>query len=215
MFSWGARSREKSAPAAASAPLIVENISASRALPKFISALSAHPVPTLLDLGPVVGANVSFFGERLSCKMLIEDLHEVIDAQLAIKSEDPNALGDAIAARIAEVAPDQVDGILCWDIFDYLDRRAARALALSLRQALRPKGVLHGFFATTSGEFNYRTRFLVQSETSVKCRCEPSRTTRRQPLQSGEIARFFEPMTIVESVLLQSKTREALFRQPG
>jgi hypothetical protein len=215
MFSWGARSREKSAPAAASAPLIVETISASRALPKFIAALATQPTPTLLDLGPVVGANVSFFGERLSCKMLIEDLHEFIDAQMKITYEDPNAFGNALAARVAEVAPDQVDGILCWDIFDYLDRRAARALATGLRQILRPRGVLHGFFGTTPGDFNYRTRFVVQSETSVKCRCEPARPTRRQPLQSGEIARFFEPLSIVESVLLQSKTREALFRQPG
>ena len=35
--------------------------------------------PVLLDLGPVVGANVAFFGEQLGCKIFIEDLFADID----------------------------------------------------------------------------------------------------------------------------------------
>ena len=35
----------------------------------------------LLDLGPVIGANVSFFGEQLGCKILVEDLYADIDRQ--------------------------------------------------------------------------------------------------------------------------------------
>ena len=212
MFSWGARSGEKSAPAQPAA-LIVESLSASRALPKFISALALLPAPTLLDLGPVVGANVSFFGERLSCKMVIEDLYEDIDA--AARKGTTEGLAETLTGRIASAASGPIDGVLCWDIFDYLDRPTARALALSLRGALRPKGVLHGFFGTTSADLKHRTKFIVQSETSVKCRCEPGQTIHRTPLQSGEIARLFEGMNVVESVLLQSKTRESLFRLPG
>ena len=36
----------------------------TKALKKFLSTLGAHPQPTLLDIGPVVGHNVTFFGER-------------------------------------------------------------------------------------------------------------------------------------------------------
>ena len=35
-----------------------------------------------------------------------------------------------------------VDGILCWDIFDYVDRPAAQALARHLVRILRPDGAL-------------------------------------------------------------------------
>ena len=38
-----------------------------------------HPQPTLLDIGPVVGHNVTFFGERLGCKFHVEELSKDVD----------------------------------------------------------------------------------------------------------------------------------------
>jgi hypothetical protein len=58
-----------------------------------------------------------------------------------------------------------------------------------------------------------QTRFIVQSETTLKCRSVPSPPTRHFGLQTGEIARLFPGLTVVESVLLQNKTRESLFRK--
>ena len=51
----------------------------SKALKKFLSTLGAHPQPTLLDIGPVVGNNVTFFGERLGCKFQVEEISKDID----------------------------------------------------------------------------------------------------------------------------------------
>ena len=51
------------------------------------------------------------------------------------------------AKRFTE-APGTVDGILCWDVLDYLDRPAAQALATALSSLLRPDGCLLGFFST-------------------------------------------------------------------
>ena len=47
--------------------------------------LPVHPTKALarqrvlLDLGPVVGRNVTFFGEEVGCKILVEDLSKDID----------------------------------------------------------------------------------------------------------------------------------------
>ena len=49
-------------------------VSTSKVFPKFLSALGQQPAPVLLDLGPVVGSNITFFGERLGCKIIVEDL---------------------------------------------------------------------------------------------------------------------------------------------
>ena len=46
----------------------------TKALRKFLSSLVLRESPVLMDLGPVVGPNVTFFGERLGCKILLEDL---------------------------------------------------------------------------------------------------------------------------------------------
>ena len=51
----------------------------TKALPKFLSSLNARSQRLLLDLGPVVGTNVTFFGEELGCKIHVEDLFKDID----------------------------------------------------------------------------------------------------------------------------------------
>ena len=212
MFSWNARKGEgETATQSPSTPRIVENLSTSRALPKFLQALTNQPAPVLLDLGPVVGSNVSFFGDRLACKIIIEDLFEDI-ADIG-RGGSAEGLADVLVARVTESVPDSVSGVLCWDLFDYLDRPTARALGECLASVLRPKGVLHGLFGTTSADVAYRTRFIVQSETTMKCRSVPSPPTHHFGLQTGEVARLFPGLTVVESVLLQNKTRESLFRK--
>ena len=209
LFSWNA---PKSDPVASPEPArIVETLSASRALPKFLSLVATHQEPVLLDLGPVVGANVSFFGDQLSCKMLIEDLHH--DIATYTPAEPPDDLASKLTARIKDTAVGTVHGILCWDLFDYLDRQTARSLGAYLAGLLHPRGALHGFFGATSTRIEARTKFIVQSATSLKCRREPSKPFHRHALQTGEISRLFPGLTIVESVLLQNTTRESLFRK--
>jgi len=52
---------------------------ATKALTKFLAGLNGRSQPLILDLGPVVGANVNFFGEELGCKILVGNLTEDID----------------------------------------------------------------------------------------------------------------------------------------
>ena len=52
---------------------------ATKALRKFLSCLTSRESPVLVDLGPVVGSNVSFFGEQLGCKIFVEDLFADLD----------------------------------------------------------------------------------------------------------------------------------------
>ena len=43
-----------------------------------------------------------------------------------------------------------VDGILCWDLFDFLDRATGQALATPSARC-KPGGVFYGFFGATAG----------------------------------------------------------------
>lgn len=211
MFKWGARARVENEPAPAPRR-IVETLSASRALPKLLSALANQSSPVLLDLGPVVGSNVTFFGERLSCKMLIEDLR--VDVATAVREGRTEELPTILTARITNTVPEPVHGVLCWDVFDLLDRASARAVAVSLCGLLRPQGVLHGLFGTKVAGEDDRTRYIVESDTALRCRREPSDPLPRYAMQTGEINRLFAGLSTVESVLLVNHTREVLFRKP-
>ena len=77
----------------------------------------------LLDLGPVVGSNVSFFGEQLGCKIFVEDIFA--RHRSARRAQDTLDAAAGVPRRRAFTQADgTVDGILCWDVFDYLDRAA-------------------------------------------------------------------------------------------
>src|SRR6185503_10649075 len=99
----------------------------SKAFPKLLSAVKHQPdAPVLIDLGPVMGTNVGFFGERLGCKLFIEDLFADYDRHARAGTLD--ALPAAISSRFRH-EDESVDGVLCWDFFDFLSKPAAQSLA--------------------------------------------------------------------------------------
>ena len=60
---------------------------------------------------------------------------------------------------------------------------------------------------------NY-TRFLVESEESLRQRPYPATPVRRNVLVTRDINKMFDGLVVAESVLLKSSTRETLFRKP-
>ena len=88
--------------------------------------MAGKPSPAILDLGPVVGSNVSFFGEELGCRLRVEDVIADIEAHAAAGTTDQ--LPAFFRTRFKS-EPGSVDGVLCWDVFDYLEKDAATALA--------------------------------------------------------------------------------------
>jgi hypothetical protein len=184
---------------------------ASKVFPRFMSALAHREDPVLLDLGPVVGPNITYFGERLSCKIHVEDLFAEIEARA--KKGDRGALASALPARLSH--PDEsFDGILCWDLFDFLDKAAGQALAAKLAALLRSGGVLYGLFGTTPVDLTHYTRFIVDTDDALKLRAYPATLARRNVLMTRDINKMFEGLVVAESVLLKTSTRETLFRKP-
>jgi hypothetical protein len=181
-------------------------------LPRVISALASQPELVLMDLGPVVGANISFFGEHLACKIHVEDLFAELERQA--RSGDREALVDALPARLNR-PPASVDGVLCWDLFDYLDKKAGQALALKLVDLVKPGGIIYGFFGQTSGSLATYTRYVVESPTSFRLRPVPATPTTRTVHLNRDLGKMFAGMNVAESVLLKNSARETLFRKPS
>ena len=187
----------------------------TRALAKFLSGLAHAEQPLLLDLGPVVGANVSFFGEELGCKILVENLYAYVDRRAAAGTL--TELAGSLDARLTQ-ADGSVDGILCWDLFDYLDRAGAQALAKRLVRMLKPDGVLLGYFANSAPAPNqaaHFTKYVVVDRGQLEYRSYPTACGRQQPLPNRDIQRNFEPLRITEQFLMKNNVREILFRKPA
>lgn len=186
----------------------------TKALARFLASLGTRQQPVLLDLGPVVGSNVTFFGE-LGCKILVEDLSKDIDRH--VREGTLDALPAFFDTRFAHVA-EPVDGILCWDIFDYLERAAAERLASQLVRILRPEGVLLAFFSTADPRSAVRptyTRHVVVDPATLQYRPYAAARGKQRPLLNRDIQRLFEPLRVTEQFLLKSNLREVLFRKPA
>src|SRR3954470_3911191 len=140
---------------------------ATKALKKFLAHLTSRESPVLLDLGPVVGSNVSFFGEQLGCKIFVEDIFADVDRH--VRDGKLEAFPEFLKKRFPQETG-SVDGILCWDLIDYLDRSAAQTLAGELTRVLRPDGALLAFFGTAQSREPRYTKFVIADEVNLKHR---------------------------------------------
>jgi hypothetical protein len=187
----------------------------TKALPKFLTSLASRAQPLLLDLGPVVGANVPFFGEELGCKIHVEDLAKDIDRHAS------DGKLDQLPAFLAKRFPQEsesVDGILCWDLFDYLDKASAEALAREMMRLLRPEGVLLAFFGTADPRSILKptyTKYVVVDRMHFQYRPYTAARGKQRPLVNRDIERLFGSLRVTEQFLLKTNLREVLFRKPS
>jgi len=187
-------------------------IFSTKALKKFLATLTAHDSPVLLDLGPVVGSNVSFFGEQLGCKIFVEDIYADIDRH--VKGGKLEELPAFLKKRFPQESG-SVDGILAWDVIDYLDKASAAELAAQLTRVLRAEGALLGFFGTAQPRDQHYTKFIIVDEQNLKHRTYPAARGRQAILLNRDIIRLFSGLRVSDSFLLQNNLREILFRKPA
>ena len=120
---------EFEAPATPHAPLfkaLIERIDVARRV-------------VVLDLGAAHANTLELFG-RFRCRL------EIVDARYDIETlndvGEPRDLEAAVAALLPSGA-DPIDIVLCWDLLNYLDRRALAALMAALAARTRPGGMAH------------------------------------------------------------------------
>ena len=216
LFNWGGRKADAETvappppkPTSAQTPTPERS---TKVLPRFLAALTPIESPVLLNLGPVVGQNIAFFGERLGCKIFVED----IAADLAA-SPPPSSEVKAFLEKRLPHTPGTIDGILCWDLFDLLDRPTSQALAGHLARLLKPGGALYAFFGATAAPISQHTRYIVAGPNSFELRTSPAPAPLkpRNVLVTRDTNKMFEGLVVTESVLLKSNTRETLFRKPS
>ena len=188
-----------------------EPVVGSKAFPKFLAALTSQPSPVLLDFGPVIGTNVAFFGERLGCKLFIEDIVSDLDRHTRAGTLDK--LPGVLDTRFRH-ADASVDGILCWDVFDFLDKASTQALARQVIRMLRPGGAVMGLFCTAARTDHVSfTKYEIVDDASFRHRVHPGVGGVKRALQNRDIIRMFEGLAVSDSFLLKSNIREMLLRR--
>jgi hypothetical protein len=204
------RKPEPAAPAPVQPARSPEVVATSKVFPRFLSAVAQQSAPVLLDLGPVVGSNITYFGERLACKIYVEDL--VADVEAHAKRGERDRLAAFFATRLTQES-ESVDGILCWEIFDFIDPKAGKVLARQLTRLLKNGGSVYGFFGMTNSEVTVHNQYVIEAENRLRLRPYPASPVRRSVLAPRDMARMFDGLLVTESVLLKTNTRETLLKK--
>ena len=206
------RDPEPEAASYAAEPAASGAVYPTKALKKFLATLTSRPNPVLLDLGPVIGPNVSFFGEQLGCKIVVEDFFADVDRHH--RAGTTGELAAFLGKRFPQ-ADASVDGILCWDLLDFLEPAAALVVANQLTRVLKVDGALLGFFSTAATREATFTKYVVVDEVSLRHKPYGAQRTRTRVLQNRDIIKLFERLRVSDSFLLQTNVREILFRKPS
>ena len=187
---------------------------ATKALRKFLTSLTSRESPVLLDLGPVVGGNVNFFGEQLGCKIFVEDIYADIDRH--VREGKLEALAEFFKKRFP-----QADAIVRRRALlgrDGLSRSRVRAGAGGADDAGAAAGrraarLFRHRVAREPRENRY-TKYIIVDEVNLKHRSYPAARGRGTSLLNRDIIRMFSGLRVSDSFLLQNNLREILFRKP-
>ncbi|MFQ5816832.1 MAG: methyltransferase domain-containing protein [Terriglobia bacterium] len=132
-----------SARSSASPVSVAPPARASHALAQFFHSLADRTHPSVLDLGPVWHSTVQLLTEA-GAKVYTEDPLEVL-AAAGQEAESPEAEASA-AAQFLEAnlryGEESLDGVLAWDLFEYLPEELLPPTSARLHALLKPGGLL-------------------------------------------------------------------------
>jgi len=187
-----------------------EDVYSSKTLSKFLSFVFSRPAAELIDLGPVIGSNIAFMGERVGCKIHVEDLYADLDRHAREGTFD--RLPEFLTTRFP-LGDESLDAVLCWDVFDYLGPDAGSVLAGELIRMLRPGGALLGFFGARGSDQTRYTKYFIEDESRLRYRFYVGACRRIWVLNNRDIDALFAGLQLSDSVLMKSGVREVLFRK--
>jgi hypothetical protein len=194
----------------------------SNGLKEFLWQLDGIGHGHLLDLGPARQATITFFIDR-GYKVYTEDL--LATWQYFLEEDEQRVKKLAVGADRSDFAPaaratrfldttllypnNTFDGVLLWDILDYVDSDLMHKLAARLTSLVRDGGVLFGIFHTRKPTIFHRYRVIDAQHLDLvpaTCPFQPQRV-----FQNREISNLFSRFQTSKMFVGRDQLREGLF----
>jgi len=182
----------------------------SKALPRFFSAMEARPAPVLLDLGPVIGGNVSLLGDSLGCKVYIDNIFGDPQRASRDRRESEDCSGIGVELRHPD---DSIDGVLCWDVFEHLSQAAASKLVLNLVRIMKPGGMGMAIFSTERAPHPQFVKYSMVDRQHLRHRVTRAAVPPPRVWTSRDVQLLLTSFAVDESFLLTHQQRETLFHK--
>ncbi len=184
----------------------------SQLLPGLFSAIEGEGHFSVLHIGPVQPETVALFS-AFRCRLYINDLFA--ELPLTFVEGDELSLQQRMRALLAYPEEVRFDLCLFWDVFNYLDADAIRALMEVLQPHLAPAAMAHCF-----GVHNVRSpqrdcKYSIAAPGELKLRPRPQALPGYAPHPQGRLKELLAGFTVQRSVLLAESRLELLLQAKG
>jgi 2-polyprenyl-3-methyl-5-hydroxy-6-metoxy-1,4-benzoquinol methylase len=120
----------------------------SRGLEEFFSYIRDQSGLTILDLGGATQQNIDFItnlGHRLYSENFLQALQETFGADETAEQSNPGRI-EYFLQQTLNYREGQFDGVLIWDVLEYLAPALRAAVVDRLHKIVRPKSYMLAFF---------------------------------------------------------------------
>jgi 2-polyprenyl-3-methyl-5-hydroxy-6-metoxy-1,4-benzoquinol methylase len=124
------------------------SVRGSRGLEEFFRNIRDQSGLTILDLGGATQQNVSFItnlGHRLYSEDFLQILNETFGADDTVDQANPGRI-EYFLRQTLDYPEGQFDGVLIWDVLEYLEPALLLAVVERLHKIVRPKSYMLSFF---------------------------------------------------------------------
>ena len=221
----GAKPGPSSAAAGGAAAAVAHssaNARATNGLKEFLWLLSDVEQPRILDLGNVSQSTLNFFinkGFRISTEDILRSWKEFIAAEEdSLRRMPPGkesarvsqaSFAEKFLADAVKYQDESFNGVLVWDLLDYLDSELMPRLMDRLYDILRPGGVVLAMFHSRTPDRYHRYR--VVDEHSIEMVPSPTISVHARLFQNREILDLFGKFRSSKTFVARDQLREALF----
>ena len=120
----------------------------SRGLEEFFTYIRDQSGLTILDLGGATQQNVTFItnlGHRLYSEDFLQILNETFGLEDTVDQSNPGRI-EYFLKQALDYPENQFDGVLIWDVLEYLAPALLTAVVERLHKIVRPKSYMLSFF---------------------------------------------------------------------
>ena len=125
-----------------------DSVRPSRGLEEFFGYIHGQSGLTILDLGGASQQNISFItglGHRLYSEDFLRILGDTAGENGAADQSNPGRI-DYFLRQALDYPPAHFDGVLIWDVLEYLAPALLNAVVERLHKTVRPRGYMLAFF---------------------------------------------------------------------